>query len=675
MRQVLLSRFGFASGDIRMLTEGEATKSAIDGAFRGHLIEGAGRGDVVVFYFSGHGQLVPDADAFGGLRGSLVTANYTSGTGPAGYRDNMRSDEVRELLRALKEKMKSSDGKVEGNITVLFDSCHSGNGSKGDLEEKGRPWEEAIDGPIPAPKPGLGARGEVGTKGSFSDFDRDRAIAEGYVFISACRNHQVAYCPQAGTEASIFTYHLARRMIRATQQTTYKDLFESLSTDISSGQIPQLEGESTKLLLAGAAVPGEQYLVVQGVDGKMVTLPVGFVQGEAEGSRYALYCRGTSVRDPRNKLGEARVVDVQTSSCTAELEGPGAERIKPDELQAARAVVLERAFGPNPLYVLFEDVELPAELKAYRMLGTVDDTGKAVTKENYHVRVRRAGTLDPATGKEVLVDRKTRKDVLAPLDGDPKPRREFIWVQAKNGDLLSSEFPADANAAEAIAEVLFDEWKARYLAEYLKRADDRNQTINVKLVAEAVTAKRNNLTGNLEVKEVRKDINTDGTLRLRDGDFIRLYVQNTSFGNVPVFVTVVRIGRDGVFPIYPPEGTPNDTAAPNRVEPSRTPFPLPFLVHVTKPYGLDLYKVIATKEPANFSGLLFRRRLPPGARGTDAVDGKDKEELAKLPSTVHPLARLLLHVKDGTKGGEPVIIGTEWATAEKYVEVLAPGGN
>jgi len=226
MRRVLMGRFGFLDRDIRALTEGQATKKEVDRAFREHLIEGAAAGDVVVFYFSGHGQLVPDAEAFRGLRGSLVMANYTDGTGPKGYYDNLRSDEVRELLRELKKKMLGPDGKVDGNITVLFDSCHSGNGTKGELQEKGRPWETAIDGPIPQPKQGLGGEGEAGSKGAFSDLDRDSVIAEGYIFMSACRNYEVAYCPKSGTEASVFTYHLAQRLARARPQTRLPSLIQ-----------------------------------------------------------------------------------------------------------------------------------------------------------------------------------------------------------------------------------------------------------------------------------------------------------------------------------------------------------------------------------------------------------------------------------------------------------------
>ena len=52
---------------------------------------------------------------------------------------------------------------------------------------------------------------------------------------------------------------------------------------------------------------------------------------------------------------------------------------------------------------------------------------------------------------------------------------------------------------------------------------------------------------------------------------------------------------------------------------------------MTKPYGMDRYKVIATIEPANFSGLCFRRRLPFAVKDKGDAEAKDKAEIAKLP--------------------------------------------
>jgi hypothetical protein len=142
-------------------------------------------------------------------------------------------------------------------------------------------------------------------------------------------------------------------------------------------------------------------------------------------------------------------------------------------------------------------------------------------------------------------------------------------------------------------------------------------------------------------------------------------VQNKS--THPIFVTVVRIGRDGVEPLYP---MGDDVSF--RVKPNGPPSPIPGVYRMTEPYGTDVYKVIATREPANFSGLLFRRRLPVGLVGRGPAEAKDASVIAELPANVHPLARLLREAADGSKGVKRDIVGTEWATAEKSIQVLPP---
>jgi hypothetical protein len=55
-RELLTARYGFQASDILTLTNQEATRSAIEDAFRSHLINQAKPGDVVVVHFSGLGS-------------------------------------------------------------------------------------------------------------------------------------------------------------------------------------------------------------------------------------------------------------------------------------------------------------------------------------------------------------------------------------------------------------------------------------------------------------------------------------------------------------------------------------------------------------------------------------------------------------------------------------------
>jgi hypothetical protein len=296
MRLVLRRKFGFRDADIRVLTDGQATKAAIEAAFRDHLIGPAKARDVVVFYFSGHGQQVPDAAAWGGTRPALVTTDYIDQDARNGVKTHLRSDHLRELLRELKKRMAGRDGKVDGNITVVLDSCHSGGGTKNEMVAKGRGWDPAIDGPKPGPAAGRTPTGAGGF------LDRDQAVAEGYTFIAACRSNQLALRPVPGSKVSALTYHLAEALAKAGPDTTYRDVYEPVSVAVSRYQIPQMEGEAGKRLLAGTAVPPEEYRVVQAAEAGVVTLPVGHVQEATKGSRFDLYRAGSSVRNPANKF-------------------------------------------------------------------------------------------------------------------------------------------------------------------------------------------------------------------------------------------------------------------------------------------------------------------------------------------------------------------------------------
>ena len=316
---------------------------------------------MVVFYFSGHGQLIPDPKSWGGRRSSLVTADYQKPDARVGAHTNLRSDTLRDLLRELKARMrkdpKDPNSEVEGNITVLLDSCHSGGGTKGLARAKGRAWDTAIDGPIPQPETGAG----IHPKGAAGFFDKNEAVAQGYVLISACRSEQQAMAPVDGTEVSRMTYHLADLLAHAQPRATYRDIFERLSVALSAypeDQSPQLEGRRDQRLFAAEGRPAENYLPVQEVDGNRVTLPVGDLQGATKGSRFALYRRETSVKDPKNQIAEVAIEAVRTTTSVA-APTPKYAAVDPKDLVAARAVEVLHDYGEHRLRVVFGEGQSP----------------------------------------------------------------------------------------------------------------------------------------------------------------------------------------------------------------------------------------------------------------------------------------------------------------------------
>lgn len=118
MRDVLVARWGFRPEDVRMLTDTAATRDAIQSALTRWLPSVARPGDVVVFYFSGHGSQVLDVDGDepDGLDETLCPTDVMRNDGSRDIKD----DELSGWLAALPTQ----------DVTVILDSCHSGTATR-----------------------------------------------------------------------------------------------------------------------------------------------------------------------------------------------------------------------------------------------------------------------------------------------------------------------------------------------------------------------------------------------------------------------------------------------------------------------------------------------------------------------------------------------------------------
>lgn len=117
--QQMLPHYGFAAKDILVLTDQHATRNAITRAIDEHLTKSTKKGDIVFFYFAGHGSQVrsPSSDEPDRLDESIVPADSR-----AGARD-ITDKELRALFNQILDR--------GGQLTVMLDNCHSGSGVRG----------------------------------------------------------------------------------------------------------------------------------------------------------------------------------------------------------------------------------------------------------------------------------------------------------------------------------------------------------------------------------------------------------------------------------------------------------------------------------------------------------------------------------------------------------------
>ena len=132
LADMLKAKLGFASADIHTLYSRKATADAVKREFQRWLVDGSKPGDVVVFLFSGHGSQRKDSsgDEPDGRDEIICCADYNPKTQTGCIAD----DDLRTMLKALAGR----------NVTLLFDSCHSGSMTK-NLDSKSVVRPDRID--------------------------------------------------------------------------------------------------------------------------------------------------------------------------------------------------------------------------------------------------------------------------------------------------------------------------------------------------------------------------------------------------------------------------------------------------------------------------------------------------------------------------------------------------
>jgi len=120
MQDVLLHRFGFAPQNVHLLKDEAATRHAILGDMRKYLVDEAHDGDVLLFYYAGHGSQVRNSLSYKPDKQDETIVPWDANVGAWDIRDK----EIARLFNKALDKHKIT-------LTAIFDSCHSGSVARG----------------------------------------------------------------------------------------------------------------------------------------------------------------------------------------------------------------------------------------------------------------------------------------------------------------------------------------------------------------------------------------------------------------------------------------------------------------------------------------------------------------------------------------------------------------
>ena len=325
MRSALLQQ-GFSETDIYSISGSEATLEGIRNALES-LLEETGDGDVVVFYFYGHGTQIADDgnDEPDRLDEALLPYDGLAES-ETRHRNLIRDDEMADWVHRLRKKSGTA-----GQILLVVEACHSGSSSRGLRTNS------------------VNSRYKMTKSG-----EDDKELAPFVAFYSSMPHQSsLEMNVEGGERIGLLTWAFCKAILQINEKSTYRGLFEQTVLyvqTLSYKQTPQIEGTKDLLVFGGAVVPPPTYFrAITMINDRELLLPAGLIQGLRAGSKVVLYppeTRDTSLVAPLSH-GQVQENGCGLYESTIRLNHPVSE----EEGAAAWIFVRERQFAENSLFV------------------------------------------------------------------------------------------------------------------------------------------------------------------------------------------------------------------------------------------------------------------------------------------------------------------------------------
>jgi len=234
------------ASSMKILTDARATKAAILNGFK-WLVAGAKKGDVLVFFYSGHGSQIADVSGDEVDKKDEVICPHDYAT--AGM---IKDDDFRALLVNLPAGV---------NLDVILDSCYSGTGTQVLSALAATPDEQSIayryiEPPIDwgffiDANPSLPVHGILKREGTGGSRDPVVVLNMNHVLWAACKDNQTsAEAPINGVYRGIFTYNFCKALRGAGTSITRRRLDSQVTVNVKGmgyNQVAQLEGTTSSL--------------------------------------------------------------------------------------------------------------------------------------------------------------------------------------------------------------------------------------------------------------------------------------------------------------------------------------------------------------------------------------------------------------------------------------------
>ncbi|MYM97582.1 caspase family protein [Duganella vulcania] len=568
IKALLTDKYAFSGADIVTLIGKQATVAAIEANFKSHLLDNAKKnpGARIVFYVSGHGSTSQDrnGDESDGVDETLV-AHDSRTTGKSDILD----DQIEQWLKSL--------APYTSNVTVIFDSCHSGDGTRAlGLTARGVPPNHNTDPHGVQYKRSKDGAERVGTL-------RGR---NGYAFISGARagelSNEGAILDENGqAQYRGFLTHYLVAALRQDPTLTYEEVVHRIGPQIARlapSQHPQAQGDVLRRFLG---TPGDQqkpYIKIANTPvGNRFTVEAGAIHGVGVGALLAVYASDTEkLVGETGKIANAQVVTATMNTADVELLGNPSRAVTRDDKVTLVTPAKASERTPVLLSGLAQQKATSQDLKVLAGIKELlkDDYGviAAPSDKDWALSVQRGcmtGTVLTPSSREAAMPAATCKPVyyVAPRDNRDRVLADLIVDEASTSD-----------AATRLARYI--SLKARQ--DNLRRVENLQSPLQGKLRISLVKMTQ------VDGKTIETEYSAAAGPRLAVGDKYQARISNAS--DQDLYVALLVLGSSGDTFLYSPSGN-------GELVLKNTAFKVGPVFTAGKPYGLETYKLFASLRP------------------------------------------------------------------------------
>ncbi len=313
VRGALLKQ-GFSDDNIKIYKDSEVTPQSIDKAFK-DLEQKTKQGDIVLIYFSTHGEKIEDdnGDEVDGLDESIVTYNAIAPDLDGhiidfnvAQKEYIRDDKIGVYVETLRTLL----GK-NGDLDIFMDLCYSGTAIRGNKVRGGKP--PLVSNSFVRKK--ISEKDNIAAVFDKKINQRDKNDQSSpYVFISASRADEP---DQETTDdnnkfVGSLTYSFTKALQNSNKNSTYRSLFsniQAIMNDKVPGQHPTIEGNGIdRTLFGGNFVTQKPYVEIDKISGRQITLKSGLVEGLDAGMLVYIYDVNTTDPLKSKALDSAKIL-------------------------------------------------------------------------------------------------------------------------------------------------------------------------------------------------------------------------------------------------------------------------------------------------------------------------------------------------------------------------------